>query len=135
MDSKRLLKHLVYLMFFIFIANLLAIKFHWYSLIWYFDIVMHILGGFWVGMFFLYVFKRKDFKPVDAHLFFKVFLASLVIGILWEFYEFYIYQHISQIPFNQFDTLTDIFFDLLGSSFAFLYFSKLIMLRSINRLQ
>ncbi len=135
MDSKRLLKHLVLLMFFIFLANILALKFYWYSLLWYFDVIMHTLGGVWVGMFFLYVFKRKNFNPPDSILFFKVVLATIVVGLLWEFYEFYIYQYLIGNPFDLFDTTSDLVLDVLGSFLSFLYFSKFIMVGARNRLQ
>ena len=92
MDRKRLLKHLVFLMFFLFLANTVAIKLNWYSLIWYFDIIMHILSGLWVGMFFLYVFERKESRPLDVAMFLKVFFATLAIGLLWEVYEFYLWS-------------------------------------------
>lgn len=135
MDRKRLLKHLVFLMFFLFLANTVAIKLNWYSLIWYFDIIMHILSGLWVGMFFLYVFERKESRPLDVAMFLKVFFATLVIGLLWEVYEFYLYQYLSQIPFDSVDTVADLFNDVLGSSIAFFYFSKFIMLSSQNKLK
>lgn len=135
MDRKRLLKHLVFLMFFLFLANTVAIKLNWYSLIWYFDIIMHILSGLWVGMFFLYVFERKESRPLDVAMFLKVFFATLAIGLLWEVYEFYLYQYLSQIPFDSVDTVADLFNDVLGSSIAFFYFSKLIMLSSQNKLK
>ncbi len=135
MDRKRLLKHLVFLMFFLFLANTVAIKLNWYSLIWYFDIIMHILSGLWVGMFFLYVFERKESRPLDVAMFLKVFFATLAIGLLWEVYEFYLYQYLSQIPFDSVDTVADLFNDVLGSSIAFFYFSKFIMLSSQNKLK
>jgi hypothetical protein len=135
MNKTRILKHLFLLMFFIFIANMLALKFYWYSLIWYFDVIMHTLGGFWVGMFFLYVFERNKKSFNNSSLFFKVLFATLAVGILWEFYEFYIYQYISQIPFDYIDTSADIFFDLLGFWASYFYFIKFIVSPRRNRLQ
>src|SRR3989344_3578880 len=84
MNRKRILKHLVFLMFFLFILNLIAQEFYWYFTIWYFDIIMHFLSGFWVGLFFLYVFYNEN-------LFLKqiltVILGVLLIGVLWEAFE------------------------------------------------
>ena len=135
MANRRLLKHLVYLMFFIFIANTLALKFYWYSFVWYFDIIMHFLGGFWVGMFFLYVLGRKEILSVNSSLIIKVLFAVFIIGIVWEFYEFYIYQYISEIPFNPLDTVSDIFLDIFGGILSIFYFLKIIMTLSLNRVQ
>lgn len=135
MNRNKLLKHLVFLMFFIFVMNIFALKFYWYFSIWYFDIIMHSLSGFWVGVFFLYVFERRKLVAPDTNLFTKVILATFIIGIIWEVYEFYIFQHIGMMPFDIFDTLSDIFFDLLGVLMSILYFSKFIMLNEQNKIQ
>ncbi|HBA45767.1 hypothetical protein A2W67_01650 [Candidatus Nomurabacteria bacterium RIFCSPLOWO2_02_40_28] len=117
MNRKRILKHLVFLMFFLFILNLIAQEFYWYFTIWYFDIIMHFLSGFWVGLFFLYVFYNEN-------LFLKqiltVILGVLLIGVLWEAFEFFL-NIIAKEQFNIVDTASDIFFDLLGGLCAILY--------------
>ena len=125
MDRKRLLKHLVFLVFFIFIANLLAQQFYWYFSIWYFDMFMHFLGGFWVGLVFLWFFSREStsLEPF-LQLIFKVIFAVLMVGILWEIFEISIDKIIIQNPFNALDTFSDIFFDLTGGLVAVLYFFK-----------
>ncbi len=135
MNKKLLLKHLVSLMFFIFIANSLALKFYWYSLVWYFDIIMHTLGGMWVGMFFLYVFERREYKPLTIGLFLRVMACVLLVGLLWEMYEFYIFQHLSRNTFDLTDTLSDVGFDLLGGALSGLYFLKIIMRKLRDRVQ
>lgn len=134
MNRKRLLKHLLFLMFFIFIVDFLAKIFFWYSLIWYLDIIMHFLGGFWVGLFFFYIFSLKNinFRPID--LFFKIFLSTLAVGILFEFYEFFL-NIISVTNFDLFDTLSDVFFDILGALFSMFYFFKIIMTSSSNEVE
>ena len=120
MDRQKLLKYLVILMFFIFGLDYLGRTFYWYSAIWYFDIITHFLSGVWVGMFFIYLFIRKG-KQANA---IKILLSVLFIGILWEVFEFIVYQRLGGIPFNILDTLLDIFFDFLGGSLALLYFLK-----------
>lgn len=134
MDRKKLIKHLVFLMFFIFLTNFLAEKFHWYFSIWYFDMIMHFLGGFWVGFFFLYTFLAKDPVLPTAGLFLKIILSTLAIGILWEFYEYFL-NVVSFTSFDFKDTLSDIFFDLLGSFASIFYFFKIIMLMPENTVQ
>ena len=125
MDRKRLVKHLVFLMFFIFIVNLSAQQFHWYFSVWYFDMFMHFLGGFWVGLVFLWFFSREStsLEPF-LQLIFKVIFAVLMVGILWEIFEISIDKIIIQNPFNALDTFSDIFFDLTGGLVAVLYFLK-----------
>ena len=122
------------MMFFIFLANFLILKFYWYSLIWYLDIVMHFLGGFWVGLFFLYVFFRKEQPSFTSGLFFKLLFITLLVGLLWELYEFLL-NIIAITPFNLNDTILDIFSSLLGSTVSVFYFLKIIMSAPLNKVQ
>jgi len=126
MDKKKLLKWIVCLMFLMFLANQVALKFYWYYSIWWFDILMHFSGGFWVGLFFLYVFYDK-YSALKKFLF--VISCVLLIGILWEFFEFFM-NLISTEVFSLSDTALDVFFDLFGGTFAIFYFSKRTMLFS-----
>ena len=123
MNRKRLLKHLVFLMFFIFLVNSMSWQFSWYYLIWYLDIIMHFLGGLWVALFFIYVFSRKDPANLDFPLFLQIFIASSLVGVLWEFYEFFL-TAISATSFNFQDTVFDVIFDMLGAIASFFFFFK-----------
>jgi hypothetical protein len=123
MSQKKLLKHLVILMFFIFILNLLGEKFYWPYSIWYFDMPMHFLGGFWVVLFFFYFYsftfplKTKMFPTV------LIILGSLLVwGIGWEFVEYYIYTIVGGEKFVFLDTASDVCFDLAGGLAAVLYY-------------
>jgi len=124
MDKKKLLFYIVFLMFFMFLMDFLAKSFFWYFTLWYFDIFMHFLGGLWVGLFFIYVFSRKNasFDSIK-----KIILYVLLIGVLWEFFEIFANQYIGRNPFDIWDTLADLFFDLLGAFVATFYFSKKIV--------
>ena len=122
MDQQRLLKHLALLMFFIFIADYIGTKLYWYYTIWYFDMPMHFLGGLWLGLFFIYVFSRKEPSfDLNFKLILTILLAVLFIGVLWELFEIYVNNDIGQIPFNLLDTISDLFCDLAGGTFAILY--------------
>jgi len=121
-------------MFFIFLANFFALKFYWYSLIWYLDIIMHFLGGFWIGLFFLYIFSKGKQLSFNLNLFFKLLLVGLLVGLLWELYEFYL-NIVAGTLFNLNDTLSDLFFDLLGTAVSLFYFLKIIMPKFPYRLQ
>src|SRR3989344_6501694 len=120
MNKKSLLKHLVPLMFFIFLANHAALKFHWYFSIWYSDMFMHFLGGVWLGLFFTYVFYQEDSfrKRIPA-----IIVCAVAVGILWEVFEF-VLGVIAVDQFNILDTTSDIFFDLSGGLCAILYVWK-----------
>lgn len=124
MDRKKLLVRIAVLMFFMFVLNQIGTTFYWYFSIWWFDILMHFWGGFWVGLFFLYVFVSKKSSSVPV---FKVALWLLLVGVLWEFFEIYSNNFIGQTPFNLMDTLSDLCFDMAGGLAAIYYFSKKII--------
>ncbi len=118
MDRKALVKYLIFFILFIFIVNFLANKFYWYYSIWYFDLIMHFLGGFWIGLLFFYFFplKNNSFSVI-----FKLLLFVFLAGIGWEVYEILVNDIIAQNPFDYFDTISDICFDLSGGLCAILY--------------
>jgi uncharacterized membrane protein YjdF len=115
-------------MFFIFITDLLAQHFYWYFSIWYFDMIMHFLSGLWVGLFFTWFFGDK----VESKIVIKTVLFVLLVGVLWEVFEFFTKNYMGGDPFDTFDTLSDVFFDLLGAIVAVFYFLKRIMPKSAN---
>ena len=120
MDRKRLLKIIAILMLVLFLLDLGAKMFFWYSSIWWFDVLMHFSAGLWVGLFFSYVFTAKEHVvPV-----FKVLVWVFIVGFLWEIYEFYVYQYLMDIPFKLGDTTSDMFLDLFGGLCAILYLNE-----------
>lgn len=129
MHNPKLTKRLAFLIFFIFSLNFLANKFYWYSSISYFDMIMHFLGGFWVGLLALYIFEpsRIYFKSI-----FHVLLLVFFIGVGWEVFEIFVDKVVTQNSFNLTDTLSDMFFDLLGGVFAIFYFIKRIIFKEAN---
>ena len=141
MDRKKLLKHLVLLMFFIFVVNTFAQSFFWYYSIWYFDMPMHFLGGLWSSWFFIWFFCvapnpfKVSFDIFDLKLFWKIIAFVLVIGILWEFFEFFTNNRIGQEHFSVIDTSSDIFFDLAGGAFGIYYFLRKIMRVELNKVE
>jgi len=124
MDRKNLIKYLICLIFFILIVNFFANKFYWYFSIWYFDMFMHFLGGFWAALACLYLFPPKD-SSFNSIL--RIWFLVLCIGIGWEVFEILVNDVIIRNPFNPLDTFSDIFFDLAGGATAILYFLKRII--------
>lgn len=123
-EKKSVLKRVFSLVLFILIANLLAMKFFWYSSIWYFDMIMHFLGGFWLAMILVYVFLYH--LKMDRNNYFKlaiyIILSVVVIGFLWEIFEVVV-SHLTQASdFNTLDTASDLFFDLTGGLVGVIFF-------------
>lgn len=126
MDRKKLLIRLVFLIFFIFLVNLIASEFYWYYSIWYFDMIMHFLGGLWLGLAIFWLFSIKE---LSLKLILKIVLGVLLISIFWEIFEILVNNIIAQNPFSALDTVSDICFDLAGGILAVIYFLKRIMFK------
>ena len=99
----------------------------WY-LTTHLDIPMHIAGGAWVALFFFYLFSQRsgNFLP-DNKLVQLIFALGFValIGVGWEFYEYLadvFIKHNTAFgcmqPGTLFDTLKDLFDDLIGGTVA-----------------
>jgi hypothetical protein len=123
-DRKRLSIPFYSLIILIFVLNSVATKFSWYFSVWYFDMIMHFLGGFWIGLAYVYLLSPED-KSISTV--FKILLFVIFIGIGWEVYEIWVNEIIIQNPLNFLDIISDILFDLSGGTLAILYFFKKIM--------
>jgi hypothetical protein len=121
MDRKKFLIRSGFLILLIFLLNFLAMKFYWYSSIWYFDMLMHFLGGIWLGFISIYIFSLRDnsFESI-----FKIFFIVFLVGIGWEAFEILINRLTIQDSFNTLDTVSDVCFDLAGGLFSIFYFLK-----------
>lgn len=125
-NKKKLRVRIVSLILFIFVLNLIAMKFYWYFSIWWFDMPMHLLGGFWVGLFFIWFLEPKD---LSFSTIIKIILGVLLVGVAWEMFEVIVNKTIIQNPFNTLDTISDVCFDLAGAFISILYFAKRIMIK------
>ena len=125
LDRKKLFRTLARYIILLFIANSIAVKLYWYYSIWYFDMPMHFLGGFCVGLatIWLWSYKNEAFH-ISPKLIYEVILVVLIIGVGWEIFEIIFNNIIAQGPFDILDTIHDVIFDLSGGTFAILYFIK-----------
>jgi hypothetical protein len=127
MDRKKLFKYILYLILFIFVANLIADKFYLYSSVWYFDMPMHFLGGFWLGLVMIwFLYSKIALSGFSLKLIIKIFLGIFLIGISWEVFELFFKNAIAQNPFNTLDTISDLFFDLSVGTLSVLYLLRKI---------
>ncbi len=88
--------------------------------------IMHTLGGFWLGLAATYVFPPKN-AHVSVTSVVKILIWVFCVGMIWEFYEVIVNGAFAQNAFNGLDTTSDIFFDLTGSVLAILYYLKRIV--------
>lgn len=101
----------------------LAITLHLFWSIWWFDILLHFLGGFWVVIAINWLYYNSGYIKNVIISKRRVLLVSLggllVIAVLWELYEllvitFYIEDYII-------DTVIDFIMDGLGGAAALWY--------------
>ncbi len=111
--------------------NYLAFQYFWYWRIWWFDLVMHFLGGILVGLFCLWYFFTF-IRPQEVDFSFKLALkvaiiGALTIGLAWELFEFGIDQYwaaeigvksLGVLQQGWRDTLSDLLVDLIGGFFS-----------------
>lgn len=108
--------------------NEIALNFYLYWRIWWFDVLMHFLGGLWVGLTALWIYFLsgyiKNIKKDKVFIFGISLFTVLVIGIGWEVFEYIIDAHIGMKQGYWEDTFIDLFMDILGASLASVFFLK-----------
>lgn len=119
MMNRKFSWEIVFLIVLIFLLNFIASKFYWYSSVWFFDMFMHFLGGFWLGMVSLWFLNYGEISLKNV---FSVIFFVLLIGLGWEFFEIIINNSFAKDKFDLFDTLSDVCFDLSGGFFSVFYY-------------
>ena len=128
MKSRHLSIALAALILFIWLVNIFANEVHLYFLLWWFDIPMHMVGGFWVALTSMVIYYHLGWiHRHDRSASFVVAAmlgATLVVGILWEVFEFSV-EHLVKLNDNGvFDTLKDLLDDMIGAVIASVIFIR-----------
>ena len=126
LNRKKILFRILILVLIIFFLNSFALKLHWYFSVWWSDMSMHLLAGFWVGLVFFWLIPPKNFSFLNIG---KIILGVFLVGIIWEIFEILVDKIIAQNPFNFLDTLSDLCFDLAGALLSVFYFLKRILIQ------
>ena len=110
------------------VLQFVAFKFFFYWTLWWYDVMMHGLGGFLIGSIAAWAYAFELKQRVKLNTFFWIVGATLLIGILWEVFEyavgFRLYDGLYQSYIS--DTLSDIGMDIAGALAAFLIFRRLV---------
>jgi len=86
---------------------------------------MHFLGGFWVGISFLWIyffsglFNTLTFTRKKT--FWSVIIVFIIVALSWEVFEVFIH-HTNKEPNFISDTLGDIILGMFGAIVAYRYF-------------
>jgi hypothetical protein len=130
MKKRVLPASIAWLAVIVFIINLAAMKFFWYYSISWFDMFMHSLGGFWLGLFFFWLIPVRI---VSLKFILQAMGGVLLVGIFWEIFELFTQQYIAGNPFSLPDTISDLFFDLAGGFLALIYSFRKVSPASGNK--
>lgn len=118
MLRAQLLKHLCFHIVLLEILNQAATFFHWYTLIWWFDMPMHFLGGISVLYLGALVWRRALRYVSPARFLYESIITGFLLGVLWEAFELFLFLHYGSPYFGLLDSFSDLCFDLAGILFA-----------------
>jgi hypothetical protein len=127
--KAKLFKEALALLFLILFLEFLAEFFYFHWEYWWYDVMLHGLGGFCVSMAFMsfwyYLFGRSIENKRKIILY--AFVAVLVVGISWEIFELKIgATELSDGIYYLRDTFSDLLMDLSGGFFGTLFSLNLI---------
>jgi len=127
MNYKKFPPSLLFFILIIATLHALATYFSWYWSIWWFDILMHFLGGAWIGLvsiwFFFFSNRVEHTLKNKKNIILTAVISVSLIGLLWEVFEFSLSKLIVFNELNSIiDTATDLFVDILGAFSASIHF-------------
>jgi VanZ family protein len=121
------------LIFIISVLNKLALVNFWFWKYWWYDIMMHFLGGLWVGMMFLWFFYFSNiFEKFDKsflNIVFASILSVWIIGVGWEVFEVWADPQYFREGYV-FDTVLDLIMDTLGAIIGGVIYYKFLSFKN-----
>lgn len=107
--------------------NIVGIHISAYTDIWWWDILLHYLGGIWVALsgfwYFYYSGIIKNHPRTTVDFLITTIVPVLIIGGAWE-----IFEYVAGITFilpgehYEFDTIGDFFVDTAGALTVYVYY-------------
>jgi hypothetical protein len=109
------------------LVNYAAMRFGWYYIFPWFDVLTHFWGGVAVGFGILALLERCG-VTFDTFSHALIFLAIFfLVAFGWEFYEIAVNTIFPRYTFDSIDTLWDIVNDSLGALLAFWWVKKVVV--------
>jgi hypothetical protein len=122
MESKRIIKYTAIFFSLLALINILSMKFFWYQSIWWFDMPMHFVGGFTTLLLLAYLsYDRLQYDFLFYRKIILLILGAVLVGILWEVFEYVFNNIIAGVPWDIVDTSADIFWDTTGAVAALVF--------------
>jgi hypothetical protein len=123
--EKSIIKEIFWLSVIVSVLHYAALTFYFYWTISWFDIAMHLMGGFLMGLIGMFILiktqKKEIFKNKKVSLM-LVLSFVLIIGLGWELWELFV--GFTDIISDRLDTMIDLMMDFIGGYFAFLHIDK-----------
>lgn len=126
MNRKSLFSYSAFFIILIFVLNFIANKLYLYSSLFYFDMIMHFLGGFWLGLIFFWYFYDKVFPKFPTKYFIYIMIGVFTVGFIWELYEIVVNASFAKDIFNLRDTISDLICDTVGGLVSYFGLKKII---------
>jgi uncharacterized membrane protein YjdF len=98
---------------------------HFYFTYWWFDIMMHFLGGVIVFLLSSWFYARFLKEDLSLRAFIFALVSVLAVGSAWEIYENVIKLTYRAFGSYRFDTIKDVLVDMAGAFIAFLVLNRL----------
>ncbi len=100
------------------VLQTLALEYYLYWTVWWFDILMHFLGGFWIGLIVLWFYKAfLGERARSDHGYLVSLLGVILVGVAWEVMEL-----LGGLTGGEegyaFDTILDLIMDIVGAIVA-----------------
>jgi hypothetical protein len=125
MFTRPLIKEIFWISIAVAVMHYLALTLYFYWTISWFDILMHLMGGFVIGLIGLFILLNFLGSEIIVNKKVSLILVLgfvLVIGLGWELWE--LFMNFTSVMEDQLDTVIDIVMDVIGGYFAFLYGKK-----------
>lgn len=102
----------------IFILNEVAVERYLYWYFWWYDIMMHFLGGVVIGGIAVWMQLRLLPAASSRTTMITVLASIALVGIGWEIFEYVIDPTYAEQPGIVFDTALDLVMDTIGALIA-----------------
>ncbi len=105
---------------FLLLANAMAHSFYWYVSVWWFDMLMHTIGGVFVTIVAAALLWRRHVRMLPIReTYITLLLSIFIIALAWEYYEYalQIYSR-NDMSSDIADSLSDIVCGMIGGTIA-----------------
>ena len=118
MNTKKIVWYIGVVAVLIGVGQVVATEHSLYFTVWWSDIIMHFLGGFWIGLIALWFYKAfKGENASSKQGYFIALAVTIVVGMLWELFEILMGVTLMQANY-EIDTVVDLIMDIVGAVVA-----------------